>query len=298
VFFIEKPLHSNEFVPTAQDVMSDLSLIQYGLIALIFIWSGFVRSGLGFGGAVLSLPFLLLVKDAPLVFLPIIAVHLLVFSSLTIWMNNRRSQSYKGDKSGQTLTGLGPDAAVTARESTVESTVDWPYLWRMLRIMLVPKLIGVFGLFTLPANVLSSIIFVIVAIYSVSYILNRPFRSNSKAVDVGLLMAGGYISGTSLIGAPLIIAVAAQHLPREKLRDTLFGLWFILVLIKLAAFIWVGLDLQLIHHLWLLPCAAIGHVIGLRFHDRILKAETPVFFRLLGIVLFIVSSVGIVSVLL
>ncbi|MBQ0763565.1 sulfite exporter TauE/SafE family protein [Marinobacter psychrophilus] len=278
--------------------MSDLSLIQYGLIALIFIWSGFVRSGLGFGGAVLSLPFLLLVKDAPLVFLPIIAVHLLVFSSLTIWMNNRRSQSYKGDKSGQTLTGLGPDAAVTARESTVESTVDWPYLWRMLRIMLVPKLIGVFGLFTLPANVLSSIIFVIVAIYSVSYILNRPFRSNSKAVDVGLLMAGGYISGTSLIGAPLIIAVAAQHLPREKLRDTLFGLWFILVLIKLAAFIWVGLDLQLIHHLWLLPCAAIGHVIGLRFHDRILKAETPVFFRLLGIVLFIVSSVGIVSVLL
>ncbi|MCL1483259.1 sulfite exporter TauE/SafE family protein [Marinobacter sp. M3C] len=278
--------------------MSDLSLIQYGLIALIFIWSGFVRSGLGFGGAVLSLPFLLLVKDAPLVFLPIIAVHLLVFSSLTIWMNNRRSQSQKGGNNSQTLTGFGPDAAATAPESKVESTVDWPYLWRMLRIMIVPKLIGVFGLFTLPANVLSSIIFVIVAIYSVSYVLNRPFRSNSKAVDVGLLMAGGYISGTSLIGAPLIIAVAAQHLPREKLRDTLFGLWFILVLIKLAAFIWVGLDLQLIHHLWLLPCAAIGHVIGLRFHDRILKAETPVFFRLLGVVLFIVSSVGIVSVLL
>jgi uncharacterized membrane protein YfcA len=280
------------------------------LIALIFIWSGFERSGLGFGGAVLSLPFLLLVKDAPLVFLPIIAVHLLVFSSLTIWMNNRRSRRKShhdtGHKSGQTLTGPGPDATVTAPESAlenkveskVESTVDWPYLWRMLRIMIVPKLIGVFGLFTLPANVLSAIIFVIVAIYSVSYILNRPFRSNNKAVDVGLLMAGGYISGTSLIGAPLIIAVAAQHLPREKLRDTLFGLWFILVLIKLAAFIWVGLDLQLIHHLWLLPCAAIGHVIGLRFHDRILKAETPVFFRLLGIVLFIVSSVGIVSVLL
>jgi hypothetical protein len=294
VFFIEKPLHLNEFVPTAQDVMSDLSLIQYGLIALIFIWSGFVRSGLGFGGAVLSLPFLLLVQDEPLVFLPLIAVHLLVFSSLTIWMNNRRSQSQKGGKNSQTLTGFGPDAAATASEGTV----DWPYLWRMLRIMIVPKLIGVFGLFTLPANVLSAIIFVIVAVYSVSYILNRPFRSKSKAVDVGLLMAGGYISGTSLIGAPLIIAVAAQHLPREKLRDTLFGLWFILVFIKLAAFIWVGLDLQLIHHLWLLPCAAIGHVIGLRFHDRILKAETPVFFRLLGIVLLIVSSVGMVSVLL
>lgn len=273
--------------------MSDLSLIQYGLIALIFIWSGFVRSGLGFGGAVLSLPFLLLVKDDPLIFLPIIAVHLLVFSSLTIWMNNR-SHNRKGGNSGQKLTGFGPDAAVKA----TESTVDWPYLWRMLRIMLIPKLIGVFGLFTLPANVLSAIIFVIVAIYSVSYILNRPFRSKSKTVDVALLMAGGYISGTSLIGAPLIIAVAAQHVAREKLRDTLFGLWFILVLIKLAAFIWVGLDLQLIHHLWLLPCALVGHVIGLRFHERILTAETPVFFRLLGIVLLVVSSVGMVSVLL
>ena len=31
--------------------MSDLSVVQYILIALIFVWSGFVRSGLGFGGA-------------------------------------------------------------------------------------------------------------------------------------------------------------------------------------------------------------------------------------------------------
>lgn len=76
--------------------MSDLSLVQYVLIGLIFIWSGFVRSGLGFGGAVLSLPFLLLVLDEPLVFLPIIAVHLLVFSALTIWMNNRKNRKTGG----------------------------------------------------------------------------------------------------------------------------------------------------------------------------------------------------------
>ncbi|MBW7470699.1 TSUP family transporter [Marinobacter sp. M216] len=262
--------------------MSDLSLIQYALIALIFIWSGFVRSGLGFGGAVLSLPFLLLVLDEPLVFLPIIAVHLLVFSSLTIWLNNRKqSPSQSGE------TGV----------AAVESTVDWQYLWRILAIMIVPKLIGVFGLITMPGDVLSAIIFVIVALYSVSYIINKPFRSGSKTVDALFLMVGGYISGTSLIGAPLIIAVAAQHLPKEKLRDTLFALWFILVLIKMGAFVWAGIDLQLIHHVWLLPCAAVGHVIGLRAHDRILRAETPVFFRVLGTVLLIVSSIGMVSVL-
>ncbi|AOY86927.1 permease [Marinobacter salinus] len=257
--------------------MSDLGIVQYVLIAAIFIWSGFVRSGLGFGGAVLSLPFLLLVLDQPLVFLPIIAVHLLVFSSLTIWMNNRKRVDPSGEKA--------------------EGTVDWRYLWRILAIMIVPKLIGVFGLITMPGDILSAIIFVIVGLYSVSYIVNKPFRSGSKAVDALFLMAGGYISGTSLIGAPLIIAVAAQHLPKEKLRDTLFALWFILVMIKMGAFIWAGVDLQLIHHLWLLPCAALGHVIGLRFHDRILRAETPVFFQLLGTVLLIVSSVGMFSVL-
>ncbi|HLV78539.1 MAG TPA: TSUP family transporter [Marinobacter sp.] len=256
--------------------MYDLTVVQYVLIALIFVWSGFVRSGLGFGGAVLSLPFLLLVLDEPLVFLPLIAVHLLVFSSLTIWTNNR-----KGARS---------------RAEGASGTVDWHYLGRLLAVMIVPKLIGVFGLITFPGYVMSTIIFVIVALYSVSYIVNKPFRSGSKTVDTLFLMLGGYISGTSLIGAPLIIAVAAQHLPKEKLRDTLFALWFILVLIKLAAFIWAGVDLQLIHHLWLLPAAAVGHVIGLRVHERILQSEGTVFFRVLGMVLLLVSTIGMVSV--
>ena len=39
--------------------MQDLLWYQYALIGLIFCWSGFVRSSLGFGGAVLALPFLL-----------------------------------------------------------------------------------------------------------------------------------------------------------------------------------------------------------------------------------------------
>ncbi|MFV8570312.1 TSUP family transporter [Marinobacter sp. SBS5] len=256
--------------------MSDLSVIQYILIALIFVWSGFVRSGLGFGGAVLSLPFLLLVLDEPLVFLPIISIHLLVFSSLTIWMNNRQSSNDQGAEKA--------------------STVDWQYLGRLLAILIVPKLIGVFGLITLPGHILSAIIFIIVGLYSVSYIVNKPFRSGSKTVDAVFLMLGGYISGTSLIGAPLIIAVAAQHLPKEKLRDTLFALWFILVLIKLGAFVWVGVDLQLIHHIWLLPAAAVGHVIGLYVHDRMLHAETSLFYRVLGTILLIVSSTGLVTV--
>lgn len=252
--------------------MSDLTAVQYVLIGLIFVWSGFVRSGLGFGGAVLSLPFLLLVHDNPLAFLPIIAIQLLVFSGLTIVMNNRKSQAARQPEGG---------------------TVDWRYLGRILAIMIVPKLIGVFGLVTLPPTVMSTIIFGIVTVYSISYLLDRPFRSKNKVVDLVFLMLGGYVSGTSLIGAPLVIAVVAQHLPKEKLRDTLFALWFILVTIKMAAFIAVGVDLELKQQLWLLPCAAVGHVIGLRFHDYMLKAETPVFFRVLGGVLLVVSCIGL-----
>jgi uncharacterized membrane protein YfcA len=64
--------------------MIDLSFFQLAAIALIFAWSGFVRSGIGFGGALFTLPFLLLVLDDPLVFLPIISFHLLFFASITV----------------------------------------------------------------------------------------------------------------------------------------------------------------------------------------------------------------------
>ena len=250
--------------------MADLVWYEYLLIALLFVWSGFVRSGLGFGGAVLSLPFLLLIRNEPLVFLPLISVHLLFFSALTVIQNN-----------------AGRDRKTTA------SSIDWPYLKYVLGIMIVPKLIGVFGLITLPSAIMSSIIFVIVAVYSLSYIFNKPFASKSPLLDTGFLMLGGYISGTSLIGAPLIIAVMASHVAKHQLRDTLFVLWFILVTIKMAAFVYAGIDLQLIHHLWLLPSAAIGHLIGLRFHEKILNAETPVFFRVVGSVLLVTSLFGL-----
>ena len=257
--------------------MVGLAPYEYLLIALIFVWSGFVRSGLGFGGAVMSLPFLLLIDNQPLVFLPIIAVHLLFFSSLTVWQNWRKQRSL-------------------ARSGTGVATVDWRYLKSALAIMIVPKLVGVFGLLTLPANLMTTIIFSIVTVYALSYIFNRPFKSNNPVLDVVFLMLGAYISGTSLIGAPLIIAVFATHVAKEQLRDTLFVLWFILVTIKMAAFVYAGVDLQWVHHLWLLPAATLGHLVGLRFHQKIVSGDTRVFYRLLGVTLLGISLFGLVSV--
>lgn len=254
--------------------MNDLSLLQLILIGIIFVWSGFVRSGLGFGGAVLSLPFLLMVDNQPLVYLPLISVHLLVFASLTVWQNQRQQK-------------LDVNATETG------GTVDWRYLKYAMLIMIVPKLIGVMGLIVLPNTLMSGIIFSIVALYSLTYIFNRPFKSNNRWLDALFLMLGGYISGTSLIGAPLIIAVFANHVAKHQLRDTLFVLWFILVSIKMVAFVAAGIDLQLIHHIWLLPCAGLGHYIGTKVHDRMVQSETPVFFRVIGSALLVISLIGL-----
>ena len=253
--------------------MADLAIYQYILIGLIFVWSGIVRSGLGFGGAVLALPFLLLVDNQPLVYLPIIALHLLIFSSLTVYSNQRK-----------------------ARHGEKEATVAWLFLSKALLVMFIPKLVGVFGLITLPARTMSTIIFCIISAYALSYIFNRPITSKNKWVDVLFLMLGGYISGTSLIGAPIIVAVFAKYVSRHQLRDTLFVLWFILVTIKMISFVYADIDLQLIHHLWLLPCAAIGHVIGLRLHDYLLQADSVVFYRFVGMALLLTSSLGLIKV--
>lgn len=255
--------------------MNDLSHTQLILVLLIFVWSGFVRTGLGFGGAMMALPLLLLVDNRPLVYLPIIAVHLLIFSTLTVWQNNRK-QMATGEKK--------------------PSTVDWVYLKKSLKIMIIPKLIGVAGLLTIPANIMSAIIFVIISVYSVTYILNKPFKSSHPVSDGIFLSLGAYISGTSLIGAPLIMTVYMVHVAREKLRDTLFVLWFILVSIKMVAFLIAGVDLQLAAHVWLLPATAVGHYFGLKFHERLIKADPVVFYRVIGSALLVLSAFGLFSI--
>ena len=254
--------------------MELLSPMQLALIGLVFVWSGFVRSGLGFGGAVLALPFLLFIHNDPIFFLPLIAVHLLIFSS---WM---AITNYRKVNRGR------------SKQENI-STIDWHYLKRALLIMIIPKLIGVFGLLTMPPQVMTSIIFVVVFGYAIGYIINKPFQSNNKVLDAVFLILGGYVSGASLIGAPLIVAVFASHVAKEKLRDTLFVLWFILVLIKVIAFALAGVDFQWIHHLWLLPLVTVGHVLGQMLHVRLVNASTPVFYRFMGSALLIISILGL-----
>jgi uncharacterized protein len=254
----------------------DFQWYQYALIVLVFIWSGFVRAGFGFGGALFTIPFLLLIHDDPLFFLPIISIHLLFFAALTLYTSRESAQKQ-------------PDSQAP------QPAINWGFVRYALLIMLIPKLAGVVGLIVLPTDLMNSIIFLLIAAYSMTYILGRPLQSNSRTVDTLFLMLGAYISGTSLIGGPLVIAVAMRHIQAHEFRNTLFVLWFVLVSIKLCAFALAGLDLQWQAALWLLPFAAIGHIVGQKFHQQLLLQSSARFYRVLGWVLLSTSLIGLVQ---
>jgi hypothetical protein len=239
----------------------DFSTPQLVAIGLIFVWSGFVRAGLGFGGAALALPLLLMVIDQPLFFLPIVATHLLFFSSITA------ARSF--------------------------NNIDFVFLKQSLSWMIIPKLIGVIGLLSLPNEWMVLIIYGITGFYALTWIFKFEIRSQSPWVDRLLFILGGYFSGVSLIGAPLIIAVAVKKLAVTAYRDTLFALWFILVVIKMAAFAIAGVDLQWQWSLALLIPAAIGHFIGLKFHDHMLKNNPAVVRQRIGVGLLAVILVAV-----
>jgi len=239
----------------------DFSTLELVAISSIFVWSGFVRAGLGFGGAALALPLLLMVVHQPLFFLPIVATHLLIFSSLTV------------------IQGF--------------NNVDRVFLKDSLKWMIIPKLAGVIGLLNLPNEWMVWIIYAITGGYAITWILKWEIRSQSPWADRILFIVGGYFSGVSLIGAPLIVAVAVRKMAIETYRDTLFVLWFILVVIKLSAFAIAGVDLQWQWSLMLLLPTGLGHLIGLKFHHFMLRRDAKIVRQWLGVSLLVIVAIAL-----
>lgn len=241
-------------------MLFEFTTLQLVLTALIFIWSGFVRSGLGFGGAALGLPLMLLVYDQPVFWLPVIGAHLLFFSALTLRTRFRN--------------------------------VGWDYLLRSALLIVPAAVAGVFGLISLPNQVMVVFIYAITLFYAFMWLFSWSIHSSNRWVDRMLLITGGYIAGTSLTGAPLIVAVYMRNVAAKQLRNTLLVLWFILVSIKMTTFAALDVPLQLETALILLPIAAIGHFIGLKAHDMILENDR-IFKRVIGSVLVLICLLGL-----
>ena len=122
--------------------------------------------------------------------------------------------------------------------------------------------------------------------------MNIEMKSQNPWLDRLLLILGGYVAGTSLSGAPLMVAVFMRKIPFHQLRNTLFVLWFVLVSIKMLTFVLLNVPLNLFTAAALLPVAAIGHLIGLRTHDRILQNDR-LFKRVIGGVLIFICILGL-----
>jgi len=230
------------------------------IISFIFIWIGFVRTGLGFGGAVLGLPLLMLVGGSPIDWLPIIGIHLLFFSGIALARSLKK--------------------------------VDWSYLKQSLPWILPAKIIGVIGLISLPPTVMTVIVYSITSFYALTWIMNFQIASREGWGSRLLLMLGGYISGTSLNGAPLLVAVYMQNVDVKRLRNTLFVLWFLLVTIKMGAFLMVNVYINWQFSLMLIPVAGLGHYVGLKVHDRIIENNTQ-FKKWMGSVLIVICIAGL-----
>lgn len=246
-----------------ESLLFNFSAIQIGLTLLLFVWTGFVRSGLGFGGAALGLPLMLFIYDQPIFWLPVIGSHLLFFSALTL--------------------------------RTRLHNVDWRYLKQSALWIVPAALVGVFGLITLPNQWLLIFIYSVSLLYALMWLLDIAINSSRGWVDKLLLVVGGYVAGTSLTGAPLMVAVFMRNVSIAQLRNTLFVLWFVLVGIKMSTFALLGVALHWQTGLLLLPAAAVGHVIGLRAHDAIMKNDR-LFKRAVGGVLVVISLLGLWSI--
>jgi len=240
-----------------------LTPLEIVTIGLIFTWIGFVRTGLGFGGAVLGLPILMLVSGSPIDWLPIIGIHLLFFSSITL-LNSLKQ-------------------------------VDWKYLKQSLPWIIPAQMIGVIGLLSFSPIVMIVVVYSITSFYAITWIINKNIASKKNWVNRLLLIMGGYISGTSLMGGALLVAVYAANIEIKKLRNTLFVLWFLIVSIKMAAFLFVGVFIDWKFSLMLIPVAGIGHIIGLKVHDQLIKNDAK-FKQWIGSALLLVCIIGLTKV--
>lgn len=246
-------------------VWADFATWQLFGIGICFVWSGFVRSGLGFGGAALTLPMLLIIHNDPLLYLPAICCQLLFFSLITV--------------------------------ATRLANVNWRFLGKLIVLITVPFAAGLFGLLNLPVTVLSLFVYAITLFYGLTYAMNKVMVSRSRTMDAVCIVGGGYVSGVSLIGAPLIVAFSTTRLPATQLRDTLFVMWIVLVIGKLSTFSVAGVDMQWLLTAATMPLVGFGHWMGLRVHQSLITGDRKRFNQVIGSGLCMVSILGLWSVL-
>ena len=240
----------------------DFTDTQVIVMALIFVWTAFVRSGLGFGGIALGMPFMLLVHEEAMFWLPIFGIHLLFFSAITL--RNRHKD------------------------------VDWAYLKKSGKFIFPAALLGIFGLLSLPNTYLVTFIYIFTIFYAFTWLMNWVVKSKQGLLDKFMLTFGGYIIGSGMPGMPLISSVFIRFISMEQLRNTMFVLVSITTIARMGAFVAADVNIHFLFALTLIPTAWIGHYLGMITHDFFLS-NTVIFRRVIGGALILVCSIGLIK---
>ena len=81
--------------------------------------------------------------------------------------------------------------------------VSWRFLGTLGLQLSIPFSVGLFGLLSLPANILAGIVYATTFAFGTAYMTNRMLGGGNQFLNAVSLGLGGYVSGIALIGAPL-----------------------------------------------------------------------------------------------
>jgi len=235
------------------------------VLFICFIWSGFLRTGLGVGATVLMLPFALLVVDNPLVIIPVVATHAVFLSTITVAQNFHN--------------------------------VDWRYVGTFMTLIFLPFIAGIYGLISLSEKWLTLLIYTITFVYALSYIFPMKLQITNRFTDFLSLMIGGYINGLSFTGGPPLAAVMSKYVSKKQFRDTFLATVIFIAIVKLATLLFMNISLQPQLQLYMIPAVLIGHILGLRFHQHFVTMNDRDFYRWLGVVILLITILGFAKLL-
>lgn len=131
------------------------------VLLIAFVWSGFVRSGLGFGGAGLMYPIAFLAIDSVVFIVPIVGVQLLIFSGITLALGGYKK-------------------------------VDWSTTLKLTLAIMPAYLVGVFGLLNFPEFWLLMLVYMFILLYSLGYMLDYQLKP-SAWLNLPIITLGAYI---------------------------------------------------------------------------------------------------------
>lgn len=200
--------------------------------------ASFAQAVTGFGFALVAIPLLALVVNAPTA---IVAVTLL---------------------SAVLTTG----ASIRHRRA-----LDWPVATKLTVSALIGMPVGLVALTRLDAQWLTTGIAVVVLLFAIATLRQLPLSNGTFSIMAAGMVGGAFLTSTGMNGPPLVAALQAMDFSPSKLRATLQGTFAAQDLLAVLGFGLVGQFSRDIGIIVLvgLPGVAIGWLVGDRIFKRI-----------------------------